>query len=80
MRRLRVNVALTCFSCRKRSRSDRDRWTSSGEARQAHWRNVDDPSDGAILLAMRGDLEEARALLDVEVARLDELGLAVGHA
>jgi tetratricopeptide (TPR) repeat protein len=43
--------------------------------------NVDDGgSDGAILLAMRGDLDEARALLDVDVAHLDELGLAVGHA
>ena len=42
--------------------------------------NIDDRSDGAILLAMRGDLDEARALLDVEVAHLDELGLAVGHA
>ena len=42
--------------------------------------NVDDGGDGAILLAMRGDLDEARALLDVEVARFDELGLAVGHA
>ena len=41
---------------------------------------VDDPGDRAILLAMRGDLEEARALLDVAVTRLDELGLAVGHA
>ena len=31
---------------------------------------VDDPGDRAILLAMRGDLEEARALLDVAVTRL----------
>ena len=42
--------------------------------------NVVDDGNGAILLAMRGDLDEARALLDVAVARLDELGLAVGHA
>ena len=42
--------------------------------------NVDDDGNGAILLAMRGDLDEARALLDVAAARLDELGLAVGHA
>ena len=31
--------------------------------------NVDDDGNGAILVAMRGDLDEARALLDVEVAR-----------
>ncbi len=42
--------------------------------------NVVDDGNGAILLAMRDDLDEARALLDVGVARLDELGLAVGHA
>jgi tetratricopeptide (TPR) repeat protein len=42
--------------------------------------DLDDPSDRAILLAMRGDLGEARALLDVAVTRFDELGLPVGHA
>ena len=42
--------------------------------------HLDDPSDRAILLAMRGDFDEARALVDVAVSRFDELGMPVGHA